>query len=122
MTRPIAHETGRTVPVLAFAIFGPAAAWTARLLVAYALVPLACETGTNLWLHAVSAAMLAVSIAVGVVAYFGWRGPSPEDAPDSTQRYRWAMLFGIGMSVIFSLAIVYESAANFVFDPCQRSV
>jgi hypothetical protein len=123
VTTRAAHERGSTLPLLFFGVFAPPLAWTARLLIAYALVPLACDTSTNLWLHAVSGAMLAVSVAAGAVSYFGWRrSRTPEDAPLSAERYRWASLFGLFMSAVFSLAIVLESASNFVVDPCQRSV
>jgi hypothetical protein len=122
MTSPAAHEQGRTLPILFFGIFAPPIAWTARLLVGYALVPVACDIENLLVLHAVSAATLLVSIAAGVVSYIGWRGRAPEDAPTSLERYRWASLFGIFMSAIFSLSIILESLGNFVLDPCQRSI
>jgi putative membrane protein len=102
-----------------FAFFGGAVAWTARLLVSYPLVPLACDTGSTLPLHLVTAGSATLAVTAGLV---GWRlcrrlGGGGEDAPAPRQAFMART--GVLLSGIFLLSIVLEGASPVLQgDPC----
>ena len=97
------------------------AVFFAHLQGAYLLAPLACRTGSTIWLHA--AGVLAVSLAsVGVLmAWLAFRqtgSASPGDGHGSIPRARLLAISGLAMSSLFVLIIAAQWIAGFIVPPC----
>ena len=71
-TAPRPEGAQDTLPLWFSLLAGPLA-WTAHLLLSYALVPLACATGLTIILHAVTALTLAPTAWAGLVGYRLWK-------------------------------------------------
>ena len=113
-------ETGR--PKLWLAVSAGALAWTAHLLVSYALLPLACATGLAWILHAVTLATLLATAAGGWAAYQAWvryrdrAGPSPGGREAGYQQYLG--LSGALLNALFGFAILLEGLPVAIVSPC----
>lgn len=105
-----------------FGVSAGALAWSAHLLVSYALLPVACTTGLSTVLHAVTAGALLVTLAGGVVAWRGWRaGRSAEPTARNRQQigHRWYMgLSGVLLDALFGFAILLEGLPVAFLGPC----
>lgn len=82
-------------------------AWVVHLSAALVLVPVACETGWELPLHALTVACAAVA-AAGLLLL---RRTPPGDEPELR---RWAG----SLAVFFLALIVVEGIPALVLDPC----
>ena len=113
-------ETGR--PKFWLAVSAGALAWTAHLLVSYALVPVACATGLAWILHAVTLATLLPTIVAGRVCYGVWKrrrdeeGPSPRGREAGYQQYLG--LSGALLNALFGFAILLEGLPVAILSPC----
>jgi hypothetical protein len=92
----------------------------ANLSLAYALVPLACQTQRTAPLHATSAVALAIVVAAALLA---WRALRTSDASAGTARDDFAdrqflSCIGAWVSTLAALAIVLQWAAQAVLSPC----
>jgi hypothetical protein len=105
-----------------FGVSAGALAWTAHLLISYALRPLACATGLTIILHAVTLGALVVTAAGGVVAYRDWRaGRAAEPTGSGRQQigYRWYMgLSGVLLNGLFGFATLLEGLPVAFVSPC----
>ncbi len=95
-----------------FAGLGGALVWATHLIVIYALLPIACLTGTGLVIHLMTllfggAAGAAIVVAVRL-----------RERPDAGQAERWLATGSLLLNAIFLFAILVEGAAAFVVDPC----
>lgn len=106
---------------LLLAALTPPVIWAARLVIAYPLVPVACQAGTVAGLLALSGVALSLSLGAGVISWFLWRRepPAPEGLEGTAgQRARFIALSGMIASGIFSLLIFSESLPIVTRDPC----
>jgi hypothetical protein len=103
-------------------LFLAPAAFFAHLEVAYVLVPWACVTRGQLWVHL--SAMLAIVLALAG-AWAGWivhvRAESAQDneGAGSVPRTRFLGTVGLCTSAVFALLLVAQWAAGFIIPPCQ---
>lgn len=102
--------TGRQ-RLVAAAFAAPAAVWFTHLLVAYLLVPVACDAGSRLVLHLVSAGAVAISVAALIVARRAVRRD-----PRSGDRRETLVVAQGGM---FLLALLVGWLAIGLVDPCS---
>ena len=115
-----AGEIG-TLP-LWFGFTAGALAWTVHLLLSYAILPIACASGTAWILHAVTLGTLLWTALGGLVAYRAWKS-SPPEQPGSTRgpatgfRHHMA-LYGLLLNVLFGFAIVLEGLPVAILSPC----
>jgi hypothetical protein len=95
-----------------FAVSAGALAWTAHLLISYALRPVVCATGLTIILHGLTLGALLVTAAGGVVAFRGWRaGRAAEPTGGLRQEigHRWYLgLCGVLLNALFGFATLLE--------------
>ncbi len=101
--------------LLFFGVLGPPIAWAVRLVVAYPLVPVACQQESLLWPALLSAGMLAVCLGAGVVALWLLRVPGEGSEGG---RARFMAKSGVLLSLLFAAVILMESVPMFFGDPC----
>ena len=100
----------------------PAASFLVHLEVGYLLVPWACTTEQDLWVH-ISGVLSIVLAAVGTAA--AWRTGIPADRERSdshssrSPRTSFLGAVGLGMGAIFTLILIAQWIAAIVIGPCQ---
>jgi hypothetical protein len=141
-------ELGRRAApfLLWFAVLGGAAAWTAHLLLAWGLEEIACSpvsagpkvlgVSPTIWIGVLTAALAAVTVAAGVLAWRFWRETGTADPnrhiepegsdPEPSERVRggrtgFMALFGLAANGLFLLIIVYGGVSLLLLRPCTRS-
>ena len=110
-------------PVLQWlGIFLAPAVFFAHLEIGYLLLPWACTTRQELWVHLV--AIVAVLLAAAGVAT-AWlaraRGESaqPDDGAGMAPRTRFMGDVGLGISAVLTLILLAQAVAGFFLSSCQ---
>ena len=98
--------------LIVFGALGGAVAWATHLILVYALLPIACLTGTGLVIHLTTLLFGGVAGVAIVVSARGWQRPNAGSAE------RWLGAAGLLLNAIFLFGILVEGAAAFVVDPC----
>jgi hypothetical protein len=100
-----------------FAFLGGMTAYAVHLMGGTALVPLACELGTNLPLSALNWAVIAVAVLAAVVA---WRMLRATRGATDTPGRRTAFLgfTGLLLNVLAVWVVLFAEAHVWVLDPC----
>jgi hypothetical protein len=98
--------------LIAFGTLGGALTWATHLIVVYALLPIACLTGTGLVIHLMTLIFGGVAVGAIVVSLRLW------ERPDVGPAERWLATGSIPLNALFLFAILVEGAAAFVVDPC----
>jgi hypothetical protein len=142
------EELGRRAApfLLWFAVLGGAAAWTAHLLLAWGLEEIACSpvsagpdvlgVSPSVWIGVLTAALAAVTVAAGLLAWRFWLeegaadpnasiepgagDPEPEELVRSG-RAGFMALFGLAANALFLLMIVYGGVSLLLLRPCTRT-
>jgi protein-S-isoprenylcysteine O-methyltransferase Ste14 len=110
-------------PVLQWiGLFLPALTFFAHLQIGYLLVPWACATGQDIWIHV--AGLLSVVVAsLGVLAAWRTWGRAKEQEREQAERMRSRTRFmgeaGVGMGAIFTLILLAQWIAAFFIRSCQ---
>ncbi|HYG65186.1 MAG TPA: hypothetical protein VEL74_21575 [Thermoanaerobaculia bacterium] len=97
-------------------------AWALHQQVSYMLVPTACAKGTEGMLHLVTLAALLMAAAGALISWRSWKR-LPEgstemgDAQDT--RRRFMALWGLVLSLAFSLVIVAGEIPNWFLGACD---
>lgn len=91
------------------------AVWFAHLLLSYLLVPVACEWGTTLPLHATTAAAAVVAFGGSAMAV-GAR--QVEEGSEGRDAIAFLLRAGTITSLVFGTIILLAGAANVLVDPC----
>ena len=103
------------------ALVGPLA-WLVFLVADYALAPWACGRSSGRpVLGAVAALALATALVASVVAWRRWNAVGrlePDDAPPGG-RAAFLAITGLGINVLFALAILAGSMPLLVLTPCK---
>ena len=132
--------------MLWFAVLGGTAAWTLHLLVGWGLEEIACSPASaspdvlgvslTIWIGAITAALAAVTVAAGLLAYRFWRqagaanpnahiepGGADPESPElvSSGRAGFMALFGLAANALFLLIIVYGGVSLLLLRPCIRT-
>lgn len=105
-----------------FGILAGPTAWLIQFLINYALVRWECIGHSRIALHVVSSLFLAIVVSGGIVSavYFTkTREKSAASEKLSARRHFMAAL-GIFSATLYSLAIVMQGVATFIWNPCQR--
>jgi hypothetical protein len=108
-------------PLLWFAALGGVTAWAVHLMVVYPLVHVACDLGSDLSLHVVSAVTLVIAIVSTVVAWKIWKdtGASMVDSlRGEAGRTPFMSLGGFAFGLMMILGIIYGWIPIFVLDAC----
>lgn len=101
----------------------PAFFCAAAMEVNYTLVRQACSAQRNTMLYVVTIVALALTFAVGLIAYLNWRSAGaewPGETADITTRTRFLSIVSALSSGIFFLVTFAQGIATVFFDPCQR--
>lgn len=110
-------DAERTWPVWA-ALVGAPLAWGLALGASYVLVPVSCELGTVLPLHAVRAVTAAAALAAAAASHGVRRATRGSEAPP-VRRTAFLAFLGVAVASFSALLIVLEGVANFAVDPCR---
>jgi hypothetical protein len=110
--------TGRRL-ALWLALGGPPLSFLTNLQIAYSLAPVACAHGGNSIIHAVSAAMLLVCVASGLVALFLLRSAG-QRGTEHIDQVRFMALIAIAEAALFTLTNLGLWLAPFLMSACQR--
>ena len=121
LTSPHAGATGR----MWFAVGTGFIAWSLHLLLSYWAVSVACDThmgAIDLVLHLLTLLALAATLAAAFYGWQVWRAGPGEDGDgevvDSARRGAFMGLFGIGLSTLFLIAIIYGEVTTLFLPPC----
>jgi hypothetical protein len=98
--------------MLWFGALAGAIAWSLHLLVAYALVGVACATGLGILIDLTTLVTALVTVAGGVAAWRNWRRPEIGDGG------RLLAVGGMLLNGMFLFAILVEGYPNLVLGPC----
>lgn len=98
--------------MLWFGALAGAIAWSLHLLVAYALVGVACATGLGILIDLTTLVTALVTVAGGVAASRNWRRPEIGDGG------RLLAVGGMLLNGMFLFAILVEGYPNLVLGPC----
>jgi len=110
-------------PVLQWVGFflAPAAFFT-HLQVRYVLVPWACATNGQVWIHVVDVLALALALLGALAAWRTWQRAGreePSEAGGAIPRTRMMGVMGVGTSLMFALVLLGQWVTNFFLTACQ---
>ena len=117
-----AHDPGPAPRAQWVGFFLAPAAFFTHLQVRYVLVPWACATNGQPWIHVVDVLALALALLGGFVAWRTWQRAGREDpgeAGGAVPRTRMLGVMGLGASLMFALVLLGQWVTNFFFSPCQ---
>ena len=103
-------------------IFAGPVAWALSTQVSYSLVPWTCAHQIRV-IPVISLVLALVSLAGGFLSWQAFRTSSITPAVDSTgggRPHRFVALMGIGIAILFTLAIVMHGSAALVLHGCER--
>jgi hypothetical protein len=98
------------------------AAFFAHLQIRYVLVPWACATNGQLWIHVVDVLALALALLGAFAAWRAWRsagGDRPGEGAGAVPRTRLIAVVGLGSSLMCALMLLGQWAGAFFFSACQ---
>jgi hypothetical protein len=117
-----AHDAGPAPRAQWVGLFLAPAAFFTHLQVRYVLVPWACATNGQIWIHVVDVLALALAL---LGAFFGWRTwqsagrEDPSEAGGAIPRTRMMGAMGVGTSLMFALVLLGQWTTSFFFSACQ---
>jgi hypothetical protein len=103
-------------------LFLAPAAFFAHLQIRYVLVPWACATNGQLWIHVVDVLALVLALLGAFVAWRTWQlagREQPGEAAGAVPRTRMMGVLGLGASLMFALVLLGQWMTTFFFSPCQ---
>ncbi len=107
---------------LPFGFFAGPAAWALQILVGYALVPVACQSGSKLGIYLVSIMAAVIILVAGLRAYRNWREYAGqrelEDTEARTSPAAFIAISGALLSTLFFLLVVYTGVLMIFLNPC----
>jgi hypothetical protein len=116
------HDAGPAPRAQWLGLFLAPAAFFAHLQVRYVLVPWACATNGQLWIHVVGVLSLAIAVMGALAARRTWRSAGSEDpteAGGAMPRTRMLGVMGVGISLMFILVLLGQWLSAFFFSACQ---
>jgi hypothetical protein len=115
-------ENPRAIALQWFGILGGPLAWLLQFIVNYALVRRACIAHSTTALHVVSALFLLVVIAAGIVSLLGFLKARQQftSEDEAAARPHFLALLGLLTSSLYTLGIIMQVIASFVWSPCLR--
>lgn len=116
------HDPGPAPRAQWVGVFLAPAAFFAHLQVRYVLVPWACATNAQLWIHVAGALALAIVVLGAFAAWRTWQSAGrgePGEAGGAMPRTRMLGVVGLGMSLMFALVLLGQWTSAFFFSACQ---
>jgi hypothetical protein len=94
--------------------------YLANLSLAYALVPLACDTQHDLPVHLANAVTFALMLAALALAWHARRASprAPGTAEDDVDRNHFLATIGLSVSALLVLAVAAQWSAQWILSPC----
>ena len=117
-----AHDPGPAPRGQWVGLFLAPAAFFTHLQLRYVLVPWACATNGQLWIHVVDVLALALALLGAFVGWRTWQSAGreePSEAGGAMARTRMMGVMGVGMSLMFALVLLGQWVTTFFFTPCQ---
>jgi hypothetical protein len=117
-----AHDAGPAPRAQWVGLFLAPAAFFTHLQVRYVLVPWACATNGQLWIHLLDVLALALALLGAFVAWRTWQlagREKPGEAAGAVPRTRMMGVMGLGASLMFALVLLGQWLTTFFFSPCQ---
>ena len=115
---------------LGFAFFAGPALWAAQVLVGYVLANLAGLGFSKIWYYILSALVLVIILAAGIVAWSSWRGLTHRERPavkgygEPVSRAEFVAASGVFLSSLFffltlltGVFAIFMSPARFITMP-----
>jgi hypothetical protein len=123
MPDDISQPLPESSPRLWFAMLAGPIAWSAHLLLSYALVPIACDTGWSFLLVVVTA-VTALASLTGALVSRRLPGSDIGNTPDTrlanaSERTRFITHAGFTSGIFFTIVIIIQSLPIFFLDPCS---
>lgn len=100
----------------------PAAAFFTHLQIGYVLVPWACTTHQDIWVHVSGVASMLLSLIGTMAAWRTWMRAGREEpgcGAGALPRTRFLGATGFGMGAIFTLILTMQWVAAFFIGTCQ---
>jgi len=99
-------------------------AWLAYVVIAYALVPLACRhpgAASRIGLYGVGAATLVMALGAVVLAWPAWRTTDRATADDAPPAglMRFMAMTGLGSGALFVVVAIAGILPLFLLAPCE---
>ena len=116
------HDAGPAPRAQWVGLFLAPAAFFAHLQIRYVLVPWACATNGQLWIHVVDVLALAIALLGAFAAWRTWQRAGreePGEAGGAAARTRMMGVTGFGMSLMLALVLLGQWATSFFFSACQ---
>jgi hypothetical protein len=120
---PVGPQEASRVPIsnmmLWFGALGPPIAWAIHLMTMYPLVEVACRLQSTLPLYGMSAVLVLMNAAAGLVSWYYLRFMRTRNGATVPRRVRFMARAGLAASALFMIVIVAQTLPVFFDDPCQ---
>jgi hypothetical protein len=119
----LAESREERAPVLQWVgMLLPAATFFAHLQIGYVLVPWACTTHQDIWVHVAGIASMLIAAFGTMAAWRTWERAGREEPGEgggALPRTRFLGAVGLGMGTIFTLILFAQWIAAFFISACQ---
>jgi hypothetical protein len=120
---PLPGSKVEPAPVLEWVgLLLPAATFFAHLQIGYVLIPYACTTHQDIWVHVVGILAVVLSLAGNMAAWRTWMRAGrevPGEGPGTMAHTRFLGAVGLGMGAIFTLILIAQWIAGLFIGTCQ---
>ena len=120
---PLPGSKVEPAPVLEWVgLLLPAATFLAHLQIGYVLVPWACSTHQDIWVHVAGVLSVVLSLIGNAAAWRAWMRAGkeePGEGPGSLPRTRFLGAVGLGTGAIFTLILIAQWIAALFIGTCQ---
>ena len=100
-----------------FGYFGGATAWSVFHLVSYLWASVVCGTSAEILLNATTVVTAVITAAAGWICYTSWRRLRGTQ-PTSPGVFRYMLLSGVYLNILFLLTIIASGIAVWVLGTC----
>jgi len=96
--------------------------WVVYMEASYMLAPLACQTGSTVALHGMSAVSLMIIAVAGLFSWASWKKLSRGGTGRGQRMSRRSFMAagGVALSCMFILVIIAQEIPRIMISPCLR--
>ena len=120
---PLPGSKVEPAPVLEWVgLLLPAVTFFAHLQIGYVLIPYACTTHQDIWVHVVGILAVVLSLVGNIAVWRTWMRAGreiPGEGPGTLPRTRFLGAVGLGMGAIFTLILIAQWIAAWFIGTCQ---